>query len=60
MFDIFGDEWGFLNEDARDQAEVWFRKVITEKFLKGIRYEDVGDGEYLYIRIPNDIYAKDK
>jgi len=60
MIDIFGEEWLLLDKDERAQAEEWFQKVITEKALKGIRYEHVGAGEYLYMRIPNDKYAQDK
>lgn len=58
MFDLFGEEWGLLNKDARAQAEEWFRSVISDKFLKGIRYEQVGPGEYLYSRIKNDEFLE--
>jgi hypothetical protein len=60
MFDIFGDEWRLLNKEARAQAEELFRSVISDKFLKGIRYEQVGPGEYLYTRINNDEFKQEK
>jgi len=58
MFDISGDEWRLLNKEARAQAEEWFRSVISDKYLKGIRCNQVGPGGYLYTRINNDEFLE--
>jgi len=56
--DIFGAEWLLLDKVEREVAEGWLVKVISEKSLKGIIYKSPERGEYLYMRIRNDIFYK--
>ena len=65
MYVFYGEDWDFLDEYARSEAEEWFLEDIQDKKLRGIIYlltegrnrDYVRDGNdnILYTRIPNDL-----
>ena len=52
--EVFVDGWESLNEDAKEIAEIKFRKKINGHEIHGIRYDDNNDGLYYLARYSAD------